>query len=179
MKLFFLRHGIAEDATGGQRDADRALTPAGRAQLAQIAHALQRLGVKPQVVLTSPLVRAVQSAEIVAPVVGAPVEAVDELKPGCTLEHLQRLLRRYGQQPIMLVGHEPDFSALAAHLINAEERTLKLKKAGLIRLEVDGQLHPGHGRLTALLTPKMLLLMATNPTPEARKEPEDADDHGA
>lgn len=178
MKLFFLRHGIAEDATGGQRDADRALTPEGRAQLKEVARALHCLGIKPQIVLSSPLVRAVQTAEIVAPVVGALVETVAELQPGCTIDDLQRLLRRYTQPSLMLVGHEPDFSALAAHLINADQRSLKLKKAGLIRVDVDERLQLGCGRLSGLLTPKMLLLMAAASPPEVRKEPEDADDHG-
>jgi phosphohistidine phosphatase SixA len=68
-----------------------------------------------------------------------------------------------------LVGHEPDFSSMAARLINADERGIALKKAGLIRIDVDGGPRPGRGRLTALLTPKMLRLMAppANPATEA------------
>jgi phosphohistidine phosphatase len=159
MKLFFLRHGIAEDAHGGMSDAERALTEEGREQLGRIARALLRFGVKPDIVLTSPLVRATQTAEIVAPVLESPIEIVPELQPGCGLEDLQGLLRRYDQDAIMLVGHEPDFSSLAARLINADERGIVLKKAGLIRVEVDGQPKAGRGRLSGLLTPKMLLLM--------------------
>lgn len=179
MRLFFLRHGIAEDAVGGLSDADRALTAEGRTQLTQIARALHRLGATPEVILSSPLVRAVQTAEIVAPVLGASLEVVAELQAGSTFDDLQRLLRRYIQPSIMLVGHEPDFSALAARLINADERGVVLKKAGLIRVEVDGRPQPGRGRLTGLLTPKMLLLMSGDPAVEARKESEHVDDHGA
>jgi phosphohistidine phosphatase len=160
MKLFFLRHGIAEDAHGGMRDADRALTEEGRRQLAQIAEALLRLDVRPGVIVTSPLVRARETAEIVAPALGAPVEIADELQPGCILDDLQRVVSRFDADRIMVVGHEPDFSSMAARLINADERGLELKKAGLIRVDVDGSPRPGRGRLTALLTPKMLRLMA-------------------
>ncbi len=160
MKLFFLRHGIAEDAHNGMHDADRALTDEGRRQLEQIAQALARIDIRPDVILSSPLTRARQTAEIVAPVLGSPVEIADELRPGCILDDLQRLVHRYPHDTIMLVGHEPDFSSMAARLINADERGIALKKAGLIRIEVDGSLRPGRGRLTALLTPKLLRLIA-------------------
>lgn len=167
MKLFFLRHGIAEDAQGDMSDNERALTSEGRDQLKQIAHALHRLGVAPNVVLTSPLVRAAQTAEIVSPVLGVSVETADELQPGCGLDDLQRLLSRYEHESIMLVGHQPDFASLAARLVNADERGIVLKKAGLIRVEVDGRPQAGRGRLSALLTPKMLMLMADHQPPDA------------
>jgi phosphohistidine phosphatase len=160
MKLYFLRHGIAEDGTGAMRDFDRALTSEGRTQLDSIAVALVRMGVKPNLVLSSPLVRARETAEIVAPVLGAPLELADELAAGCHFDDLQRMLHRYTQEALMVVGHEPDFSAHAARLINADERGIVLKKAGLIRIEIDGRPQAGRGRLTGLLTPKMLLLIA-------------------
>jgi phosphohistidine phosphatase SixA len=73
----------------------------------------------------------------------------------------------------MLVGHEPDFSALAARLINADERGIVLKKGGLIRIDLNGPPRAGRGRLSGLLTPKMLLLMA-DPASEGASH---ADDH--
>lgn len=168
MKLFFLRHGIAEDAHGTMRDFDRALTDEGRTQLDLIARALVRLGISPGLILTSPLVRARQTAEHVAPALACPIEVASELQPGCILEDLQRLLQRYQHETIMLVGHEPDFSSLAARLINADERGIVLKKAGLIRIEVQGRPQAGRGRLSALLTPKMLTLIAGPVAEEAQ-----------
>jgi len=163
MRLWLLRHGIAEDAHGTMSDWDRALTDEGRSQMELIAQALKRFGAKPEIVLASPLVRTYQTAEIVAPVLGCPVVTADELQPGCLLEDVQRLLPRYQHGTYMLVGHEPDFSALAARLINADERGLVLKKAGVIRIEIDGRPQAGRGRLSGLLTPKMLLLMVPEP----------------
>ncbi len=160
MKLFFLRHGIAEDASDGLRDYDRALTDEGRAQLERTAHALLRLGIKPDVILTSPLVRAKQTAAIVGPALDVPFEEANELQPGCLLDDLLRLLSRYPLETIMLVGHQPDLASMAARLINADERGLVLKKGGLIRVEITGRPQAGRGRLSGLLTPKMLLLMA-------------------
>lgn len=160
MKLFFLRHGIAEDARGGMRDRDRALTDEGRAEVDQIARGLQRLDLRPAIILTSPFTRAAQTAAIVAPVLGCPIETADELQSGCVLDDLMRLLQRHKHDRIMLVGHEPDFSSMAARLIGADERSLILKKAGLISVKLAAQPRAGGGHLAALLTPKMLRLIA-------------------
>lgn len=161
MRLYLLRHGIAEDASAGMSDAERALTDEGRDQLVDTSKALLRLGVKPGVILSSPLVRAVQTAELVAPSLDAPVEQALELQPGCMLSDLERLVRRYQHDTIMIVGHEPDFSTLAARLNNADERGIVLKKGGMIRVDVSGgKLQAGRGRLTALFTPKMFRLIA-------------------
>ncbi len=165
MKLFFMRHGIAEPAHGSIGDRDRALTEEGRHQVHQIAHALRRLNIRPEIILTSPLIRAAQTAEIVAPVLDVRLETVNELQPGCVLDDLQRLLRRYPQETVMVVGHEPDFSSLAARLINADERGILLKKGGVIRIDIDGRPQAGRGRLVTLLTPKTLLLVASTPAP--------------
>lgn len=170
MKLFFLRHGIAEDAVGGMRDYDRALTSEGRAELDKVARAMLRLGVKPDVILSSPLVRARQTAQIVGEILGVAVEEAVELQAGCSFEDLLRLLGRYSEETVMLVGHQPDLSSIAARLINADERGLVLKKAGLIRVEVTGRPQAGRGRLIALLTPKMLSLMAPERDAKARNE---------
>ncbi len=159
MKLFFFRHGIAEPAHSGLRDWDRKLTPEGQAQLQRIGRAMQRMHVKPDLILTSPLVRAYQTAEVVAQALQRDARTAEELQPGCTFDDLQRLLRRYDAESVMLVGHQPDLSALAARLINADENSLVLKKAGLIRVDVEGRPQVGRGRLTVLLTPKVLLLM--------------------
>lgn len=162
MKIFFLRHGIAEPAHGSLKDHDRALTEEGRSQMSQIAQALQQLSINPDLILTSPLVRARETAEIVATTLGVQLETVNELQPGCILDDLQRLLRRYPQETVMLVGHEPDFSALAARLINADERGILLKKGGLIRIDIDGRPQAGRGRLVMSLTPKTMVLLANS-----------------
>lgn len=160
MKIFFLRHGIAQDAVGGLSDRDRALTDEGREQMQRSARGMQRLGVKPDVILSSPLIRARQTAEIVAEALGSRLEIVGELQPGCLLEDLQRALRHHHADTVMVVGHQPDLAAMAARLINADERGILLKKGGMIRVEIDGKPQAGRGRLFALFTPKMLGLMA-------------------
>lgn len=157
MKLLVVRHATAEDGGPNLRDWDRALTDKGRAEASLISHALQVLELQPNVVLSSPLVRARQTAEIVAGELGVDVTLADELQSGdATLEHVQRLLTRHTVDTAMLVGHEPDLSSLAARLVNADERGMLLKKGGLIRVDVEGRVQAGRGRLVWLLTPRVM-----------------------
>lgn len=160
MQLLLLRHGIAEDGHARLSDFDRALTAKGRAELAHIARGLQRLKIAPDAILSSPLVRARQTAEIVAPVLGREVEIVERLASGADWEDFLPILeQRSASGAHMLVGHEPDLSTLAAVLVGAPAGALVLKKAGLIRVDVDGPAQAGRGRLRWLLTPRQLALL--------------------
>ncbi len=160
MRLFFLRHGIAEPGHGGLSDFDRQLTDEGRAELEEVAHGLRRLKIRPDRLLSSPLVRARQTAEAVAPALAVDVEIADELRSGATFAAFQQLTRRYETAgSLMFVGHEPDFSETAAALIGADGDGLVLKKAGLIRVDLDGRFERGQGRLRWLLTPRQLVLI--------------------
>ena len=160
MRIVFVRHATAEDGGPSLPDWDRALTPEGRAEAPLVSNALQALELQPDLVLSSPLVRAYQTAEIIAPVLGCTVMVADELQPGHgTLDNLQQVLARHTAGTVMLVGHEPDLSALAARLCNADERGILLKKAGLIRVDIEGRIQAGRGRLVWLLTPRVMRAM--------------------
>src|SRR5918911_164568 len=95
MRLFFLRHGIAEPGHSGLSDFDRQLTNEGRAELEDVAHGLRQLKIRPDRLLSSPLVRARQTAEVVAPALAASVEIADELRSGAAFAAFQELVRRY------------------------------------------------------------------------------------
>ncbi len=164
MQLFLLRHVIAEDGRGGGTDFDRALTAEGRAQLARVGRGLHRLKVAPAAILSSPLVRARQTAEIVAPVLGREVEIVDRLAAGVRFEEMLRVIEdRDDAGSLMLVGHEPDLSTAAALLLGAPEDALVLKKAGLIRVDLHGPPTAGSGQLRWLLAPSQLALIGDAP----------------
>lgn len=160
MELLLFRHGIAEDAHAGLTDYDRALTPKGRDELARIARGMRRLKLAPDAVLSSPLVRARQTAELVAPVLGREVEIVEALASGADWEDFAQVIeQRSSNASLMLVGHEPDLSMVAALLIGAPETILTLKKAGLIRISLAGPVRLGGGDLRWLLTPHHLALL--------------------
>lgn len=168
MKLYLLRHAEAFPLghLGRQDDSERPLTPAGRKTSRQVAAGLRALKVKLDEVFTSPYLRARQTAEQVAAVLRlrTHLTVAAELAPPGDLKRLVARLHAAATGPeaaVLLVGHEPALSRMAARLLTGGEKLeLDLKKAGLCRLEI-GSLRAGHcAVLEWLLTPKQLLRMA-------------------
>jgi phosphohistidine phosphatase len=118
------------------------------------ARGLRRLGVRPDVLLSSPLVRARQTAEIVRQALGLDSRLVDALAPGCDMTRLRDLLGEYrSAERIMVVGHEPDFSGLIGALTGGGR--ILLKKGGLARVDLE-TVGDGAGTLVWLLPPLAL-----------------------
>ncbi|HEY1958714.1 MAG TPA: phosphohistidine phosphatase SixA [Polyangiaceae bacterium] len=128
-----MRHGPAEDFAASGKDADRALTPSGRDRVRAVAKALRDHDEAPSVIVSSPLVRALQTAEIVAAEVGVErVETSRDLAPSGDAVALVRTLVQGGRKRAMVVGHEPDLSSLVASLCGAFSRDmLKAMVVGL------------------------------------------------
>lgn len=127
-----MRHGPAEDSSPTGRDGDRALTPEGRERTRAVAKTLLDEGEQPLAIISSPLVRALQTAEIVAAEtnltqrvrdakgVGGSTGAVEvrrEMAPGGDMLGLVRELSKAGRKRVMVVGHEPDLSMLVSQLV--------------------------------------------------------------
>ena len=148
MRLYFLRHGAADWPDWKKPDDERPLTKAGRRELHQVGEFLARLKVKPDLILTSPLPRASETAGIAAEHLRAPVREERLLAPGFAHADVKRLLRKFPQQVLMLVGHEPDFSSAIQGLTGG---AVKLSKAGVALIELDS----GKGRLRWLFPPKL------------------------
>jgi phosphohistidine phosphatase len=167
MNLYILRHGIAAErsAPGFKSDADRPLIPKGRRQLGQITAAMKHMGLDFDLILSSPFLRARQTAEIVTKSLKLKKRLAfsDELTPDGDLRMLIRQLNELKPVPenILLVGHEPYLSQLAALLISGGDMAgMELKKGGLCKLEAES-LHFGQcATLGWLLTPKQMKLMA-------------------
>ncbi len=156
MRLFFLRHGIAEDAAMDQSDADRQLTPIGIARMQAEARGIRRLDLAIETIVTSPLARARETAEIVADELDMRDRLVldDRLGYGFGLGALQHVVKdRHLNGRILLVGHEPGFSMVSGALIG--EASISLKKGGLIDVETYS-IEPGAGTLRAYLPPRVL-----------------------
>jgi phosphohistidine phosphatase len=147
MRLYFLRHGAADWPDWDQSDDERPLTKAGRKEMHAVGEFLAELKVKLDVILTSPLPRAAQTADIAAEHLKVRVREEKLLTPGFGIEDLTRLLRKYPQQVLMLVGHEPDFSLVITALTGA---SLKLSKAGVALVDLNLQ----KGKLLWLFPPK-------------------------
>jgi phosphohistidine phosphatase len=154
MQLLFLRHGPAEPKSEWSGDdEDRPLTAEGRHVIHEVACSLQQQGLRPGVILTSPLARARQTADIVADCLAAPemVRADKRLAPGFGMKHLEKLLRDHDDTEIvMFVGHDPDISELVRELTGA--RRLAVRKGGLAQIELPDR-KDLKGRLISLLVP--------------------------
>jgi phosphohistidine phosphatase len=164
--LFFLRHGIAVEAgaKGCKQDSDRYLTAEGRQKLLQVAAALTVLEVSFDLVFSSPYVRARQTAELIAKKLGLTRELrlTEHLQPGGSFKALLQEIRRLKPAPasLLFVGHEPDLSLAASHLVSGSSAVrFELKKAGLIALEA-GSLVPGGAALQYMWTPRQMRLIA-------------------
>jgi len=159
--LYLLRHGIAADAAAGLSDADRALTAEGARKLKGIAGGLKRLGLSPDVVLSSPLRRAQETAAVLVAGVNPslPVEVYDRLAPGHSASDVVSALRPYrGAQQIVLVGHQPDLGELASYLLTGAPGRVPFafKKGGVAAIEVSSVPPRSAGLLLWFATPKML-----------------------
>ncbi len=149
MQLYFFRHGEADWPDWTKPDDQRPLTGFGKKEVRQVAKLLERLKVRPDLIVTSPLPRASQTAKVAAECLGAKLREEEALEPGFGMNELRTVLKRHRAKALMLVGHEPDFSDVISKLTGA---TLKLSKAGVALLDVDPE--SDDGRLLWLFPPK-------------------------
>ena len=164
MNLYLLRHGIAapKNDSGTGSDSDRPLTAQGVKRMRKATRGLRRLRVPFDAVLTSPLARARQTAQIVADGLELTdrVEELPALAPGGSVSDLFSSLKAYKDRDhLLLVGHEPLLSTVVSYVLTHDEKrsvTAVFKKGGLCRVEIDAVPPGGAGTLHWLLTPKQL-----------------------
>jgi phosphohistidine phosphatase len=155
MQLYFLRHGLADWPDWDEaQDHLRPLTKEGLKKMKAEAKALARLRLHFDAILSSPYTRALQTADIVAGVLGQEVIEEHRLAPGFNLERLGEIVARFPTaKALLVVGHEPAFSATITALIGGGRITLK--KGGLARVEITS-FEPLSGDLIWLTAPKIL-----------------------
>jgi phosphohistidine phosphatase len=157
MLIYLLRHAIAEPRGSAEYpNDDRPLTEAGIRKMTQEAKNLSRIIPPFDVILASPLSRAVETANIVAGALPAEtsVQICRELLPGSSIKKLMAYLAKYKNlSNILLVGHEPDLGRLASNLLGSPVSILELKKGSIACIEVDCLPPSTAGRLLWLLTP--------------------------
>jgi len=155
MILYFLRHGRAEQHFNGP-DADRQLTKRGTEELKGAASVWKRLKLRPEVIITSPLVRAVQTAAIARSMleVKSGPENDDRLQPGATWADMAQAMADHHQAArVMFVGHNPDFESAVEVLSGGA--AVRLRPGGVACLEFPGVPEPGAGELAWLLDPDL------------------------
>ena len=157
MIIYFLRHANAgETKKDPKKDEQRGLDATGVAQCFQVAHLFSRLELVPDVIVTSPLKRAMQTAAMVANEIGYDDRLrVDKaLRPEARWEDFRPMLKSYNADVVIVVGHNPNLGQFVGRIIsNSSNRAdIDLKKGGIARVEYDGR----NGELQWLLTPKFI-----------------------
>ena len=156
MLLDLLRHADAGDPEAWDRpDAERPLSDKGRKQAKRLGDHLAAVGFSAEAIITSPKVRAAETAELVAERINGAVTEDERLAGSLDLDVIEAILHDAGDpEQAMLVGHDPDFGELLSELCAAAGVTMR--KGALARIEVDRPLRPGSGTLRWLLPPDAL-----------------------
>lgn len=160
IEICFLRHAIAaERGSDWPVDAERPLTESGRRKMIAAARGMGRLGLRFEALLTSPLLRAVQTARIVKkylPFEGS-LETAEELEPSGPLRELLRLLKGRRERSFLLVGHEPALSGWIGELLRlGPAASVEMKKGALCRIALERAEAGAAAELLALIPPKAL-----------------------
>jgi phosphohistidine phosphatase SixA len=156
LELHLLRHADAGDPEAWTGDDDvRPLSDKGIGQAERLGRHLARVGFEPDAIITSPRLRARQTADLVAAALGADVSVSDGLAGSLTVAAVGAILRDAGdpRRPV-LVGHDPDFSDLVMSLTGV--RAIQMKKGALARIDLAGGLGSGDAVLRWLLPPDLL-----------------------
>ncbi|WP_404791199.1 phosphohistidine phosphatase SixA [Altericista sp. CCNU0014] len=165
MQIYLIRHGLAGERGTYEDDRERPLTAKGQSKTKAVAQQLKAFGLSFDEILTSPLVRARQTADILLQADLAPhLSTTDALAPlgsfSSWLEWLQAW-RQGDSDSLALVGHEPDLSQWAELLVWGEVRgALQLKKAGIIGIEIPDNVDPLGNSILFWLTPPRLFVLS-------------------
>jgi len=163
MKIYLMRHGIAcePDGPGVEVDSQRPLTAKGRDKISKIAHTLKKLDIKPDLILSSPYVRAEQTATILAKEfdLRKNLKFSDLLVPTGKAEAIiSQIVENYKVEELVIVGHEPCLSLLVSALtVFSLDLSIHIKKGGVCCLSADALRIERRATIEWLLTPKILL----------------------
>jgi phosphohistidine phosphatase len=160
MELYLLRHAHAGDpAKWHGDDAERPLSAKGRRQSERLGALLASIRFRPDALVSSPKLRALETARIVGKAIRVEPAVDDRLASGFDLRRLATLVEeRNGPERLVLVGHDPDLSDLLAELVGAPAVTMR--KGALARVDLEGRPAPGEGALRWLVPPDVLDALA-------------------
>ncbi len=153
MKLYFLRHGEAEDISSAISDHERKLTPKGIERIQTAAKVLSNLHIKPTHIYASPRIRAQHTAEIIAKELGEKVEVNEAVNFNFNLPAVETLIAELNDtDEVMFVGHEPSMSQIVGQLTGGN---VAMKKGSMARVDAVMLTSPLRGQLIWLIAPKI------------------------
>ena len=158
MQIYLLRHGLAEEGKPDGRDPDRQLTSEGKKKLREVLRHARAAGMNPQLILSSPYKRAIQTAEVAAAALGYKDEILRTkvLQPASDPREVWEEIRIHKDaKELLLVGHEPLFGIVSGFLLGAPNLQLDFKKGCLVRIDVHTASAQPRGVLKFMMTPKL------------------------
>jgi phosphohistidine phosphatase len=160
MQIYLLRHGIAEDGKPGRPDSERALTDEGRAKLRRVLKRARTADVTPSLILSSPYRRAIETADVAVEVLRYEGEVVKSpaFVPETTPQEAWEEIRVHSKEESVLVAsHEPLMSSMTAFLLGCSALQVDMKKAALVRIDMDRFGAEPRGLLKWMLTPGLCI----------------------
>jgi phosphohistidine phosphatase len=165
MRLHLMRHGIAihREDPSCPAEGERPLTTEGLKKTTEVARGMRKMGIEPEIVLTSPYLRAVQTAEIACTELKVETKKMiraEALLPNAKASLLFDELAKLKASEVLCCGHAPNLDEVIAYALGSKTAITELKKAGVATLEL-GSLAPPRGKLAAIYTPKALRKIAS------------------
>jgi phosphohistidine phosphatase len=155
LELYLVRHAHAgNSATWNGPDSERPLSPKGRRQAERLGTFLAERGFAPDGIVTSPKLRARQTAQLIADAIGIAINVDDRLAGPLDTQTIGEIAEHVGGTTVVLVGHDPDFSELCSLLSGAEY--IPMKKGTLARIDLTLPVQPGGGVLRWLVPPELI-----------------------
>jgi phosphohistidine phosphatase len=156
LKVYILRHAMAEPRGPGVTEANRKLTPDGELELKAVLKQARKAGVKPEAILSSPWIRALETARMAAKALKCErLTETRSLLPDAQPAQLLREIRAVtNAKEVLVAGHEPQLSHLAAFLLEAP-LALDFKKSAIVRVDIEPKDGPPRGVLKWMLTPRL------------------------
>ena len=157
MTIYVLRHGVAEERRAGSPDATRALTAAGKQKLRAVLRLAKEAGVTPDIILTSPLTRALETAEMAAEILGCRKKpaVTKALLPSSSPGGVWKEIAGTKMSSVLIAGHEPLLSHVISFLLNCTALQIDLKKSALVRVDMISSEPQASGTLKWMLTTKL------------------------
>jgi len=159
MRLYLLRHGIAEDKSSSGRDRDRELTGKGRTELKRVLEVAARAKVKPSLILTSPYIRARDTAALARKALGADEDLLETkalVPEGEPQTVWAEICDHRKEDSLMLVGHNPLLEQMVAHLLGTSTLRFQFEKAAMVAMEIGNFRGEPEGVLLWVLTPALV-----------------------
>ncbi len=153
MNIYLIRHGDAEKAATGKKDFDRELTQSGRIKMKSAAESWKNLIDKFDCIVSSPLVRTIQTAQIIAETFDIKDKIIPDrkLSPGCSTESIIETANSFSGEDFAFVGHQPDMSEILSDLISVNGSIVDFKKGAIAKISFHNKAHLAKGTLEFLI----------------------------